>query len=176
MESILVVEDDNTLRERIALALAKRHFTVYTASSGEEALQVAMRETKINRALVDLKLSDCSGLSLIAPLLDSWSEMKIVVLTGYGSIATAMEAVRLGALHYLTKPIELDEVLRAFEGEIDRSTLAAHYEPPSLSRAEWEHIQRVLLECSGNITLTAKLLGIPRRTLQRKLTKYPPPR
>jgi two-component system response regulator RegA len=102
----------------------------------------------------------------------------IVVLTGFGSIATALEAVRLGARDYLTKPVEPDQILLALRGERDRSGAPpeTEVEPASLDRVEWEHIQRVLADTGNNITRAAKLLGIDRRSLQRKLAKYPPPR
>jgi two-component system response regulator RegA len=107
---------------------------------------------------------------------------KIVVLTGYGSIATALEAVRLGATHYLTKPADVDEVIASFErgtepDDADASTAQGEApETPSLARVEWEHIQRVLTDCGGNITKAAEKLGIHRRSLQRKLSKFPMPR
>lgn len=172
MTTILIVEDDDPFRTRIAQALIKRGYHVLSAATLEEALSLA--SPSIDRALIDLKLTDGSGLTLIEPLRARNPEVSIVMLTGYGSIATAMEAVRRGALHYLTKPTDLDDILRAFEkGAVVAQPI--EYKPQSLFRAEWEHIQRVLQECEGNITLTAKLLGIPRRTLQRKLSKYPPP-
>jgi two-component system response regulator RegA len=99
---------------------------------------------------------------------------KVVVLTGYGSIATALEAVRLGATHYLTKPADVDEILNAFErGQGTAAPVTAPHEVASLARAEWEHIHRVLTDCNGNVSQAARLLGIHRRSLQRKLAKYP---
>ena len=94
------------------------------------------------------------------------------MLTGYGSIATALEAMRCGANHYLTKPVDADQILAAYEGHLPSSEAAASV--PSLARVEWEHIQRVLTDCGGNVSQAAKLLGIHRRSLQRKLSKYPP--
>jgi len=173
MTTILIVEDDDTFRTRIAQALTKRGYHVLTAATLEDAR--SLTHLSIDRALIDLKLPDGSGLTLIDQIRTHNPEASIVMLTGYGSIATAMEAVRRGAVHYLTKPTDLDDILRAFEKDCAAETELTEYKPPSLFRAEWEHIQRVLQECEGNITLTAKLLGIPRRTLQRKLSKYPPP-
>ena len=106
---------------------------------------------------------------------------KVVVLTGYGSIATALEAMRLGATHYLTKPADVDEVIAAFDRgalaeEPDETVAEEPHETPTLARVEWEHIQRVLTDCDGNITKAAERLGIHRRSLQRKLAKFPTPR
>jgi two-component system response regulator RegA len=123
-----------------------------------------------------------SGLEVVRELHRIDPATKIVVLTGYGSIATALEAVQLGATHYLTKPADLDEVIAAFDrGNAQAGTVAlaaesAAPETPSLARVEWEHIQRVLTDCGGNITKTAERLGIHRRSLQRKLAKFPMPR
>ncbi|MDH5491913.1 MAG: response regulator, partial [Myxococcales bacterium] len=126
-------------------------------------------------ALVDLRMPGRSGLELVQELHALDPTTKIVVLTGYGSIATAIEAVRLGATHYLTKPADVDEILAAFErrdlppGELPEVPAEA----PSLARVEWEHINRVLTECGGNVSQAARRLGIHRRSLQRKLSKYP---
>jgi len=99
------------------------------------------------------------------------------VLTAYGSIATALDALRLGAVHYLTKPADVDEILAAFDREVaPESTAEPSYDPPSLARVEWEHINRVLADCGGNISQAARVLKIHRRSLQRKLGKYPPQR
>ena len=126
-------------------------------------------------ALVDLRMPGASGLSLVRTLLEIDPHTRVVVLTGYGSIATALEAVRLGAVHYLQKPADVDEILAAFH----RDELPPSESPappthvPSLARAEWEHIQRVLTDCGGNVSQAARLLGVHRRSLQRKLSKYP---
>ena len=98
---------------------------------------------------------------------------RIVVLTGYGSVATAVEALRRGAVHYLTKPADADEILAAFERSLGDGAASAPLEPMTLDRVEWEHINRVLVECGGNVSEAARLLGLHRRTLQRKLSKYP---
>ena len=170
---LLLVEDDDVLRERLALSLRKRGHTVATAGSINLALAAA-ESTSPDAAVVDLRLGNDSGLRLVPLLRERNAAMRIVVLTGYGSIATALEAVRLGAADYLTKPADADQIERALLGRRADETPAADI--PSLDRVEWEHMQRVLADCGHNITRAAALLGIDRRSLQRKLGKYPPPR
>jgi two-component system response regulator RegA len=119
------------------------------------------------------------GLEVVRELLAIDPATAVVVLTGYGSIATAVEAIRLGAKHYLTKPADADEILRAFQGDqapASGTAPPAGAETPSLARAEWEHIQRVLSDVNGNVSEAARRLGLHRRSLQRKLAKYPPSR
>jgi two-component system response regulator RegA len=124
---------------------------------------------------VDLRLKDGSGLDVVRALAEVGRGTAVVVLTGYGSIATALEAVRLGARHYLTKPAGADEILAALLGE-QRPPAPPAATAPSLARVEWEHINRVLPDCGGNVSEAARLLGIHRRSLQRKLAKFPLPR
>jgi two-component system response regulator RegA len=133
-----------------------------------------MREagSPIDRAVVDLRMPGPHGLEVIKGLLEKQPTMKIVVLTGYGSIATAVEAVRLGAVDYLTKPCNADRVDGAFERRA-HSAVEAPFEVPSLARLEREHIERVLMECGGNVSKAARVLGVHRRTLQYKLAKFP---
>jgi len=169
--AILIVDDDEVFRERLARALRARSFEVVTASEHDGAL-AASRARRFDYAVVDLRMPTGSGLGLIEPLLADTPEMRVVVLTGYGSIASAVEALRLGAHDYLSKPVDADEVLSALVGE--GSHPASPDAVPSLARAEWEHIQRVLSDCDGNISESARRLGIARRTLQLKLKKYPP--
>jgi two-component system response regulator RegA len=173
--SILVVDDDDVLRTRLKRAFVERGFTAAEAGNCEEAMRVA-REDPPEMAVVDLKMPGCSGLDLIATLRELDPETKIVVLTGYGSIASAIDAIRVGATHYLAKPADADEILAAFEkGEgVAGSHENDTYEPPSLARTEWEHIHRVLADCSGNISEAARRLKIHRRSLQRKLKKFAP--
>lgn len=124
--------------------------------------------------LLDLRVGNENGLGLISTLRDIDPETRIVVLTGYGSVATAVEAVRRGAVHYLTKPADAEEILAAFERSADgQAGPSAPLQPMTLDRVEWEHINRVLMECGGNVSEAARLLGLHRRTLQRKLSKYP---
>lgn len=172
--SLLIVDDDDALRERLARAFRARGFEVRTASSLAEAVTLAQAESP-EYAVVDLRLPGASGLEIVKALRSIDEETKIVMLTGYGSIATAMEAVRLGALNYLSKPADADSILAAFSrGEGDRPSTPDTYVAPSLARAEWEHINRVLADCDGNVSEAARRLRIHRRSLQRKLQKYPP--
>jgi two-component system, response regulator RegA len=174
---IMVVDDDATFRARLVSAFAVRGMQASHAASPDEAKQVATR-LQPNRAILDLRMPGGSGLELVSDLLTIKPDMQIVVLTGYGSIATALEATRRGALDYLTKPAEADQILAAFEKKSPSSQIkppaAEAGSAPSLARVEWEHIQRILTDCSGNISRAARVLGIHRRSLQRKLSKYPP--
>lgn len=173
--SILVVDDDRVLRERLARALSDRGYEVRTAASREEALRLASAEPP-ELAVVDLRIPDGSGLDVLRELKQLDPATKVVVLTGYGSIATAIEAVRSGATHYVPKPADADEILAAFSRDelSPQESLPSDYTAPSLARAEWEHINRVLSDCGGNVSETARRLGIHRRSLQRKLQKRPP--
>lgn len=173
-ESILVVDDDTAFRERLAKALRKRGFEVHTAQDGPTGLEVARTESP-DRAVIDLRMEEMSGLELLKQLKQVDPTIKVVMLTGYGSIATAIDAVRLGAHHYVAKPADVDDVLAAFDrSEQDPLASSSHFEAPSLARAEWEHIQRVLADAGQNISEAARRLGIHRRSLQRKLQKFPP--
>lgn len=175
MQSIILVDDEDHFRERLVRAFTNRGYTVYQAVNVDEALE-KIKEYRPAWALVDLKMPGKSGLDLIREAKDLMPTLKIVVLTGYGSIATATEAIKLGAHFYLPKPADVDDILSAFERDTDEPVESdqADFEVPSLARAEWEHIQRVLNDCDNNITAAANKLGIHRRTLQRKLYKYAP--
>lgn len=173
--SILIVDDDERFRERLAKAFRQRGLDVATAADHGAALAVA-RARRLDRAVVDLRMPGPHGLTVVRDLLEAQPEMEIVVLTGYGSIATAVEAMRLGAWDYLSKPADADRILAAFEGEPGGAAEPPSYEVPSLARLEWEHIERVLRECNGNVSRAARVLGIHRRTLQYKLSKFPAPR
>jgi two-component system response regulator RegA len=174
---MLVVDDDDPYRSRLCRALRDRGLVVADARSVGDALPLA-RRLRPDRAVIDLRMEDASGLELLSRLRRELPELACIVLTGYGSIATALEATRRGALDYLTKPADVDEILRAFE---PRDPGAAHREQdegeiPSLHRVEWEHIQRVLTACDGNVSRAARMLRLHRRTLQRKLATRPPGR
>ena len=177
--SILVIDDDDALRERLVAAFAARGFEARGAPDGGEAVRLA-REESPELAVVDLRMHGASGLEVLRDLLEIDPATRIVVLTGYGSIATALEAVRLGAVHYVTKPADVDDLLDAFaRGESAAGTVPPapiDHSVPSLARTEWEHIHRVLSDCGGNVSRAARLLGIHRRSLQRKLGKAPLPR
>ncbi len=174
---VLLVEDDVAFRERLATALLRRHLKVGQAGNPAEAKAVALKES-FDGAVIDLRMPGGSGLDVVRELHGLQPTARLIVLTGYGSIATALEAVRLGAADYVTKPADADQILAALRGEAvphdDPKALSATI--PSLDRVEWEHIQRVLAETGGNISRSARLLGLDRRSLQRKLAKYPPHR
>jgi len=172
---LLLLEDDDQLRTRLAKAIAARGFDVVQAGTAADA-EARIAEDSPEFAVLDLRVPDGYGLDLIAQLKAADPNTRIVVLTGYGSIATAVDAVRRGAAHYLTKPAEVDEILAAFDRDAgDGVTTADALKPMSLDRMEWEHINRVLVDCGGNVSEAARLLGLHRRSLQRKLGKYPRP-
>lgn len=172
--SILVVDDDEVFRTRLAQAFLRRGFDVRQAADADAAAASA-RQDSPELAVVDLRMPGRSGLELVRELAEIDAATNVVVLTGYGSIATAVEAVKLGATHYLTKPADVEDILAAFR----RADAAPGDLPdvpdqaPSLARVEWEHINRVLADCGGNVSRAARVLGIHRRSLQRKLSKYP---
>lgn len=174
-KTILLVDDEDFLRERMVRAFADRGFNVLEAPGCDEGVRL-IEQYRPAMAVVDLKMPGKSGLELIREAKKINPQMRIVVLTGYGSIATATEAVKLGALYYLPKPADVDDILNAFgrDPELEIEVNQEEFIPPSLARAEWEHIQRVLADCDDNISEAARRLGIHRRTLQRKLFKYAP--
>ena len=173
--SFLVVDDDEVFRTRVARALCARGFDVREAAGVAPALAAA-RQDSPEFALVDLRMPDGSGLDVVRGLRALDETTAIVVLTGYGSIATALDAVRLGAVNYLTKPVDVDRILAAFSPDGASRDTEVAAETPSLARVEWEHINRVLTDCDGNISEAARVLGVHRRSLQRKLQKFPQPR
>jgi len=175
---VLVVDDDATFRNRLVAAMSARNFEAYGASNPAEARQMVAR-IHPHRAVLDMRMPGGSGLDLVLSLIEINPNLEIVMLTGYGSIATAIEAVRRGAVDYLTKPADADQILASFERVSERAAQSPpdsvpSLSAPSLARVEWEHIQRVLADCHGNISQSARVLGIHRRSLQRKLSKYPP--
>lgn len=174
-QSILLVDDDEVFRRRLARAFEERGYDVRTAGSYDEAV-VSARKDSPEFAVVDLRMPGRTGLELVCTLKEIDPATKTVVLTGYGSIANAIDAIRLGATYYLSKPADADDIVAAFaRGQAPPlSPPDAEYQAPSLARAEWEHINRVLSDCGGNISEAARRLGIHRRSLQRKLQKYPP--
>ena len=170
--SLLLVDDDEDFLNALAPAMRKRGFLVSLASSAESAFELAKQEAP-EFAVVDLKMSGNSGLVLVRQLASLNAGTRIVVLTGFASIATAVEAIKLGATHYLAKPVDADEIVAAFEKQSGNAELELLTNPLSIDRLEWEHIQRVLAEHDGNISATARSLNMHRRTLQRKLGKNP---
>jgi two-component system response regulator RegA len=169
--TLLVVDDDEAFRTRLVRAMNARGFVTHGASDYDEAMALARQDSPAY-ALVDLKLPGGSGLDVVRDLKGLDATTTVIVLTGYGSIATAVHSVKLGAHAYLTKPVDADQIVAAFGGTgVDAEAAPAAVQP--LARVEWEHIQRVLADCDGNISQAARLLGIHRRSLQRKLLKHP---
>ncbi|HEY6527468.1 MAG TPA: response regulator [Cellvibrionaceae bacterium] len=171
-EPILVVDDDEVFCQVMQRALVRRGFDAITCCTLAEA-EIASHQHYFQKAIVDLKIAQESGLKLIRSLKAINPDTDIIMLTGYSSVSTAVEAIKLGALNYFCKPIDVDEILKAF---CDTPLPADESTPisiPSLDRIEWEHIQKALQDCQGNISAAARLLGMHRRTLQRKLQKRP---
>lgn len=172
--SLLLVDDDVSLAEVSARGLVRKGYEVAIAHDAAMARKLATR-TEFDRAIVDLRLGEESGLDVITDLHERHPACRIVVLTGYASIATAVEAVKRGASEYLTKPAGIDDIVQALE-DADRSAedVPIPEEPMSVRRLTWEHINRVLRETEGNVSEAARRLGMHRRTLQRMLHKRPP--
>jgi two-component system response regulator RegA len=166
----LVVDDDALFSQTLQRALSKRGVEVRLASNGEEACRFVNGEP-FDFALVDLKIDRESGLSLIEPLKRACPALRLVMMTGYASVATAVEAIKRGADDYLLKPVRLEAILAAVKG-VDRPPAETLGMTP-LGRVEWEHIQQALRETGGNVSAAARLLGVHRRSLQRKLGKKP---
>lgn len=172
--SLLLADDNFALRERLAQAFRDRGFDVRTAENYDEAMRLA-RQDPPELAVVDLKMPGRNGLELVRDLKELDPAIEVLVLTGFGSIATTVDAIRLGAVNYLPKPADADEILAAFaRNNPDLTAADSPHETPSLARAEWEHIHRVLSDCEGNLSEAARRLGIHRRSLQRKLRKRAP--
>jgi two-component system response regulator RegA len=170
--TLLLVDDDKTFATVLGEAFETRGFAVRVAHDVPAGLAAAEQESP-EYAVVDLKMPGPSGLELVKKLKELDENTRIVVLTGYASIATAVEAIKLGAVHYLAKPADADEILAAFHRTEGDPGAKVADRPLSVARLEWEHIQKVMNECGGNISETARRLGMHRRTLQRKLAKRP---
>ena len=169
----LIIDDDPSFNAILVRTMTRRGFPAQGALNVEAALSIA-RELRPQQIVLDLNLNGSSGLALIPELLAINPDCRIVVLTGYASIATAVDAVKLGAVQYLAKPVEIAAILAAFEDDDGPDFgLPVSEEPLSVDRMEWEHIQRILNENEGNISATARALKMHRRTLQRKLSKRP---
>jgi two-component system response regulator RegA len=172
---LLLVDDDEVLGSVLARALERRGHVVRRAESVAEGLALGA-SLPVRHAVLDLKLGDGSGLLLVSALRARHPHARILMLTGYASIATAVEAIKLGADDYLAKPVDADQVAQALRGERQPVAEALESEEAmSVQRLEWEHIQRVLRDADGNISEAARVLGLHRRTLQRKLSKRPSP-
>lgn len=174
-QTCLIVDDNELLRNRLAEAITERGYRTRTARDYDEAV-LTIREQPPELAVIDLKMPGQSGLDLLRTLRELSPETRAVVCTGFGSIANAVEAIHAGAVNYVTKPADADEILAAFRksDEPERESADVDYQPVTLAEAEWEYIQQVLADCNGNISKAARLLGIERRTLQRKLKKMRP--
>jgi len=170
--SLLLVDDDTTFCRVLSAALVKRGFCVSVAHSVEQAMPLAIANPP-EFAVVDLKMGGATGLVLVKALHELDPNTRIVVLTGYASINTAVEAIKLGATQYLAKPANADEIVAAFSHEAD-GNVNFNVQATNIENLEWEHIQRVMHEHDNNVSATARALNMHRRTLQRKLNKPPP--
>jgi two-component system response regulator RegA len=174
--SIMLVDDSHVLRDRLVEAFQERGLRVTVAGDCDEAVEV-FRHQPTDLAVVDLRMPGRSGLTLIPDLKQIKPDVKIVILSGFGSIATAIDAIRLGATNFIPKPADADDILMAFargDSAIEIQEEPSEIPVPTLAQAEWEHIHRVLADCSNNISEAARRLGIHRRSLQRKLRKRAP--
>lgn len=176
---LIIVEDDHTLRERLVKNLSINGFTCQACENLDE-LSLALKKNSFSHALIDLRLGNEldfyeSGLDALEKILGANKKCRAVILTGYGTIQTAVKAIQMGAVQYLSKPINIEEIVKTLKGEEKAEVLDStqELEIPPLAQAEWEHIQNVLNLCSGNISKAAKHLGLHRRSLQRKLAKDP---
>jgi two-component system response regulator RegA len=169
---LLLVDDDEIFLQVLGKAMARRGYDVISSTGIKDAVDLAQKKMP-PMAVVDLKLRGESGLDLIPQLIEINPSMNIVVLTGYSSIATAVTAIKRGATDYLSKPVTASDVIKALSGDQKGENARENFSPMSVERMEWEHIQKVLKENDGNISATARSLGMYRRTLQRKLAKKP---
>ncbi len=175
-QSILLVDDSFVLRDRLAIAFQERGFRVVVAGTCDEAVEL-YRHDPTELAVVDLRMPGRIGLSIIADLKAIRPDVQVLILSGFGSIATAIDAIRLGAVNFLPKPADADDILNAFKRGGSEVQIVDNDElipVPTLAQAEWEHIHRILADCSNNISEAARRLGIHRRSLQRKLRKRAP--
>lgn len=172
-QSILLVDDDHAFTGALGGALRRRGFRVVASHDFDDAVIQAAR-TQFDLAVVDLRMPGRGGLELVAELHRIQPAANIIVLTGYGSIATAVEAIKLGAMQYLTKPAGADEILAAFARRTPSTDVNPPASPRPLEEVQWEHLQKVLTDCQGNISEAARRLGMHRRSLQRKLARGRP--
>lgn len=171
-KNLLLIDDDVSFCDVLSRALSRQNFDVQVANSIKEATETASK-TSFQYAVIDLRIGQESGLEAVQKMIDLHPDIKIIVLTGYASIATAVEAIKLGAVHYLTKPAEVSDIIDGFGKKEGDSELELAENPMSVKRLEWEHLQKVLKEHDGNISAAARALDMHRRTLQRKLQKKP---
>ncbi|MEM7304760.1 MAG: response regulator [Pseudomonadota bacterium] len=169
---VIIIDDDIAFGEALSAALEKRGYEVILRHSMKD-LENVERLQEISFGVVDLRIGADSGLSVIMKLLEANPEMKVVMLTAYASIATTVEAMKLGAVNYLTKPASVQDIIDKFSEKNGDADISIEEQPLSVKRLEWEHLQKVLLEHEGNISAAARALNMHRRTLQRKLQKRP---
>ena len=167
---LLLVDACKLFSKELSSALEKRGFSVSVCHTAEHAFCSIQKDSPAY-VVMDMKLPDLSGLSLVSLLKKAIPDVNIVVLTAYGSIATAVEAIKLGATHYLTKPARIDQILAAFTRRSGDDRVPVSNKPLSMNRLEWEYINWVMMECEGNLSAAARALSMHRRTLQRKLFK-----
>tara|TARA_B110000503_G_scaffold38738_2_gene63649 strand:+ start:30353 stop:30910 length:558 start_codon:yes stop_codon:yes gene_type:complete len=184
MKTFLIIDDDQTFSYVLARSITREGHHALIANQGDTALAIlrdTLLESPVTHAILDLKLAESNGLQLLPQLLATNPALQVVVLTGYASVATTVEAIKQGAVNYLSKPASVEEVLAAFEsddkqrGAASGASNAIEDNPLSVQRVEWEYIQRQLVANDHNIAATARALGMHRRTLQRKLQKRPSP-
>ena len=173
-KSLLILDDDAPLRNRLARAMESRGFVVITAETVSEGISLA-QQTPPAYAVLDMRLADGSGLDVVAALRDAREDARIILLTSYGNIATAVAAVKAGAVDYLPKPADADTIAAALLNAADGGLPPPPENPMPADRVRWEHIQRVYEQCGRNVSETARRLKMHRRTLQRILNKYAPP-
>ena len=173
-KSLLILDDDGPLRNRLARAMESRGFNVITAETVSEGISLA-QQTLPAYAVLDMRLADGSGLDVVAALRDAREDARIILLTSYGNIATAVAAVKAGAVDYLPKPADADTIAAALLNAADGGLPPPPENPMPADRVRWEHIQRVYEQCGRNVSETARRLKMHRRTLQRILNKYAPP-
>jgi len=176
-KTVLTIDDDQVFCQLVKRGLERHDYEVVIANDDASALQQA-KTHPVDFVLLDLRLGDASGIQLIEPLLEINPQSQIILMTGYASLTTAVQAIKLGAVNYLAKPIDIPTLLKTLENPEATTEEVTHApqeepSPTSLKRLEWEHIQRILHENDGNISATARQLNMHRRTLQRKLQKKP---
>jgi two-component system response regulator RegA len=171
-KTLLLVDDDTTFCRVLAKALEKRNFDVFTATELAIGLELAA-DHRPDYAIIDLRIGHESGLELVEKLHAQNPDLRMLMLTGYASISTAVEAIKLGAVHYLTKPATVEDIINALKRDTGNAAVPPAENPISVKRLEWEHLQKVLMEHDGNISAAARALNMHRRTLQRKLAKRP---
>lgn len=169
---LLLVDDDQIFCQVLAQALEKRNYDVEIAYQVQSGLDLA-EKIEPEYAIIDLRIGHESGLELVNKLISLDDNTRIIMLTGFASIATAVAAIKLGAIHYLTKPANADEIINALNKNQGDASVSISENPLSIKRLEWEHLQKVLMENDGNISAAARALNMHRRTLQRKLNKRP---